>query len=56
MTISADDFLRRFLLHTRPPAEWLCPMCAAPMIIIEKLSAQQIRLRSAERDSFMDTS
>jgi hypothetical protein len=100
LTISADDFLRRFLLHvlprglvrirhfgfltnrnravllplcrrfltetprqpppipspTRPPAGWLCPMCAAPMIIIEKLSAQQIRLRSAERDSFIDTS
>jgi hypothetical protein len=100
MTVSADEFLRRFLLHvlprafvrirhfgfltnrnraalvplcqrllreaprqrpptldhTRPSAEWLCPMCAEPMIVIEKLSAQQIRLRSAERKSFIDTS
>jgi hypothetical protein len=31
-------------------------MCAAPMIVIEKLSAQQIRLRSTERQSFIDTS
>jgi len=100
MTVSADEFLRRFLLHvlprgfvrirhfgfltnrnraalvplcrqllmetpreppptldhTLPSAEWLCPKCAAPMIVIEKLSAQQIRLRSAGRDSFIDTS
>jgi putative transposase/transposase-like zinc-binding protein len=100
MTVTADEFLRRFLLHvlprafvrirhfgfltnrnraalvplcqrllreaprersptldlTRPSAEWLCPMCAEPMIVIEKLSAQQIRLRSAERKSFIDTS
>ena len=100
MTVSVDEFLRRFLLHvlprafvrirhfgfltnrnraalvplcqqflmetprerpptldyTRPSSEWLCPMCAAPMIVIEKLSAQQIRLRSAERNSFVDTS
>jgi hypothetical protein len=100
MTVSADEFLRRFLLHvlprafvrirhfgfltnrnrstlvplcqqllmerpperpptldhSRPAAEWPCPMCAAPMILIEKLSAPQIRLRSAERKSFVDTS
>jgi hypothetical protein len=100
MTVSADEFLRRFLLHvlprafvrirhfgfltnrnraalvplcqrllmetprerpptldhTRPSAEWLCPMCAAPMIVIEKLSTQQIRLRSPEWKSFVDTS
>jgi hypothetical protein len=31
-------------------------MCAAPMIVIEKLSAQEIRLRSAERKNFLDTS
>jgi putative transposase len=99
MTVSADEFLRRFLLHvlprafvrirhcgfltnrnraalvplcqrlwmetprerpptldTRPSAEWLCPMCAAPMIVIQKLSTQQIRLRSPEWKSFVDTS
>jgi hypothetical protein len=100
MTVSADEFLRRFLLHVlprafvrirhfgfltnrnraalvplcqrllmetprerpptldhaRPSAEWLCPMCAAPMIVIEKLSTQQIRLRSPEWKSFDDTS
>jgi len=100
MTVSANEFLRRFLLHvlprafvrirhfgfltnrnrtalvplcrrllmeigrerpptldhTRPSAEWLCPMCAAPMIVIEKLSAQQICLRSVGWESFIDTS
>jgi hypothetical protein len=100
MTVSADEFLRRFLLHvlprgfvrirhfgfltnrnraalvpfcrrllaetsrgrspdsehTRPAIEWRCPQCAAPMIIIERLTAQQIRMRSAERDVFVDSS
>jgi hypothetical protein len=100
MTVSADEFLRRFLLHvlprgfvrirhfgfltnrkraplvslcrrllnetprerspdsehTRPAIEWRCPQCAAPMIVVERLTAQQIRLRSAEWDAFVDTS
>jgi len=100
MTLSADEFLRRFLLHVLPrafvrirhfgfltnrnraalvplcrqllmetpgersptldhaaaPAEWQCPLCAAPMKVIEKLTAQQIRLRSADRNCFVDTS
>jgi hypothetical protein len=94
MTVSADEFLRRFLLHVLPrgfvrirhfgfltnrsravlvplcrrllselprtrerntdladrQAQWLCPRCAGPMIIVEKLTAQQIRR------SFADTS
>ena len=100
MTVSADEFLRRFLLHVLPRGfvrirhfgfltnrnraalvplcrrllmetprerspdieharlaiEWRCPQCAAPMIVIERLTAQQIRLRSAERNAFVDTS
>ena len=100
MTVSADEFLRRFLQHVlprgfvrirhfgfltnrnrtalvpfcrrllaerprerspdnehaRPAVEWRCPRCAAPMIIVERLTAEQIRLRSAERDAFVDTS
>jgi hypothetical protein len=100
MTVSAGEFLRRFLLHVLPRGfvrirhfgfltnrkraalvplcrrllaeaprvrspetrragsaiEWLCPQCAAPMIVVERLTAQQIRLRSAEGDAFVDTS
>ena len=100
MTVSVNEFLRRFLLHVLPrgfvrirhfgfltnrnrtalvpfcrrllterprepspdnehagPAvEWRCPRSAAPMIIVERLTAEQIRLRSAERDAFVDTS
>ena len=98
MTLTADEFLRRFLLHvlprgfvrirhfgflsarrrgqlitvcrqllagvTRPrsptqtaaaPA-WPCPCCGGTMIIIEKLTAQQIRLRSAEWTNLIDSS
>jgi len=92
-TVTAEQFLRRFLLHVlprgfvrirhfgflaaprrresiaicrrvlaqaprpRPPAQdakvpspssWPCPCCGGPMIMVEKLTAQQIRLRSAE--------
>jgi hypothetical protein len=101
MTLTADEFLRRFLLHvlprgfvrirhfgflsarrrrqlitvcrqllaevTRPrsptqtvaaPAlnTWPCPCCGGTMIIIEKLTAQQIRLRSAEWTNLIDSS
>jgi hypothetical protein len=100
MTISAEEFLRRFLLHVLPrgfvrirhfgflsaprrresiavcrqvlaqaprprsptqsvtaPSQrtWPCPCCGGAMIIVEKLTAQQIRLRSAEWNS-MNTS
>jgi hypothetical protein len=101
MTLSADEFLRRFLLHILPrgftrirhfgilanrsrrefvplcrqlladatgprsptPAEsrpvptlWACPSCGGPMTILERLTSQQIRFRSAERESFDNTS
>lgn len=100
MTVTAAEFLRRFLLHTLPrgfvrirfcgflanrrrgaclplcqallrmdppraapiaaaspgPCVWLCPCCGSPMIVIEKLTAQQIRWRSAGRESLCDTS
>ncbi len=92
MTLSLDEFLRRFLLHVLPkgfvrirnfgflanrrratllplcfqflgaaqqpqaepeasPAHdpnplWLCPKCGGPMVVIERLSAAQIQLRS----------
>src|SRR5229473_4988732 len=91
MTLSLDEFLRRFLLHLLPdgfvrirhfgflanrrratllplcfqgldavqpsctepeaPAKepsplWLCPKCGGPMVVIERLTAAQIQLRS----------
>src|SRR6266850_4263993 len=90
MTLSLDEFLRRFLLHLLPegfvrirnfgflanrrratllplcfhllgsalPAEqdisgskapsdlWLCPKCGGPMMVIERLTAAEIQLRS----------
>jgi Putative transposase/Transposase zinc-binding domain len=102
MTVTAEEFLRRFLLHTLPrgfvrirfygflanrrrralltlcqrllanrpvlPAAivaasaptsrcvWLCPHCGGGMVLIEKLTAQQMRWRSVGRESFPDTS
>jgi len=101
MALTADEFLRRFLLHvlprgfvrirhfgflagrrrrqalavcrrllaeapeTRSPtptpapvctATWRCPCCGAAMMTVEKLTAQQIRLRWAEGKSLVDTS
>ena len=102
MTVTAEEFLRRFLLHTLPrgfvrirfcgflanrsrrellplcrhllnasllppsptPTDseakcscgWLCPRCGGTMIVIEKLTAQQLRRRSVERESCSDTS
>jgi hypothetical protein len=102
MTVTAHEFLRRFLLHTllrgfvrirfygflanrrrrellplcrrflegcmltgstapapaepKPPCAWLCPLCGGAMALIEKLTPQQIRWRSIERESFADTS
>jgi hypothetical protein len=99
MTISADEFLRRFLLHTLPrgfvrirffgflagprrsktlqlarqlleaehvhaipaPAPprafFQCPVCATPMIVVDRLSAAKVcRLRDAHRDAFHDSS
>jgi hypothetical protein len=92
MTVTAEEFLRRFLLHILPrgfvrirhfgflaaprrresiavcrqvlaqaprpqppaqegtapaPTTWQCPCCGGPMIIVEKLTAHQMHLRSA---------
>jgi hypothetical protein len=41
---------------TKPAAAWLCPDCGGAMVLVEKLTAQQIRWRSAERKDFVDTS
>jgi hypothetical protein len=89
MTLSADEFLRRFLLHLLPKGFvrirsfgflanrrrakllprcfelldalplsradqnssaandlWRCPVCAAPMMVLERLTAAEIQLRS----------
>jgi hypothetical protein len=102
MTVTAEEFLRRFLLHvlprrfvrirfagflanrrrgallplcrellqvhprSRPTAStasaavtgcnWLCPSCGGPMVVIERLTAQQIQWRSVGRESSADTS
>jgi hypothetical protein len=98
MTLSAEEFLRRFLLHVLPrgftrirhfglfanrrrraavalcrvllgheptasahpgvssAVEWKCPNCTGPMIVLEKLTAVQIGLRSTALASFVDTS
>jgi len=101
MTITADEFLRRFLLHVlprgfvrirhfgflsarrrrellavchqllaepprprsptptaTPPSvtTWPCPCCGGTMMIIEKLTAQQIRLRATAWKDSIDSS
>jgi Putative transposase len=100
MTLTADEFLRRFLLHVlpkgfvrirffgflanrrratllplcrqllpaspapsspcpaspQPPSSWSCPVCGGPMIIIERLTAEQFVLRAVDLRSFVDTS
>jgi hypothetical protein len=99
MTVSAEEFLRRFLLHTLPrgfvrirffgfmagprrsqmlqlarrlletvpehgvppsaPARayFQCPVCAAPMIVVERLSAEEVRRAAgAYRDVLNDSS
>jgi hypothetical protein len=102
MTVTAEEFLRRFLLHTLPrgfvrirflgflanrqrtglltlcrqtletnprphspspptvpqptPGTWTCPLCGGPMIVIERLTAQQILAESTRKGDFIDTS
>jgi hypothetical protein len=100
MTLSADEFLRRFLLHVLPkgfvrirffgflanrrratllpicrqllasqptvgspcpaspqlPSTWSCPVCGGPMIIIERLTAQQISPEAVNQRGFLDSS
>jgi rubredoxin len=102
MTVTAEEFLRRFMLHILPrhfvrirfsgflanrrrkqllplcqellegrphpnspipsgtdakqPSTWLCPHCGGAMVVIEKLTAQQIRRRSVDWKILVDTS
>ena len=102
MTVPAEEFLRRFLLHTLPrgfvrirfcgflanrrrgellpvcrrllqapspqdsaatdasasgvPGAWLCPHCGGAMVLVEKLTPQQMLRRSVGRESFADSS
>jgi hypothetical protein len=102
MTLTAEEFLRRFMLHilprrfvrirssgflanrrrkqllplcqqllegnpqqrsetpgsseTKSTAAWLCPHCGGAMVLIEKLTAQQIRRRSVDRKALVDSS
>ena len=102
MTVTAEEFLRRFLLHVlprrfvrirfsgflanrrrrqllplcrqllkgsprnlrtparremqSPPSTWLCPHCGGAMVVIERLTAQQIRRRSVDRKTLLDSS
>jgi hypothetical protein len=99
MTVTADEFLRRFLLHTLPRgfvrirsfgflagprraamlrlvrqlleqagivdtvpaaipvrASFQCPVCASPMIVVERLSAAMLRRTGIHRDGLNDSS
>jgi hypothetical protein len=89
MTLPADEFLRRFLLHVLPkglvrirhfglfanrrrtamlalcrsllgsplalasdlPTQQLCPLCCGPMVLVERLTAYQLDLRSTPTPS-----
>jgi len=42
--------------ESRPPATWRCPLCGGPMILIERLTALQIRWLPVQRRTFVDTS
>jgi len=42
--------------QTNPPAGWHCPHCGGAMLLIEKLTAQQIRSRCVERNNLVDSS
>ena len=38
------------------PATWLCPYCGGAMVLIEKLTAEEIRWKSAQVSHFLDRS
>ena len=42
--------------EAKPTPAWLCPCCGGPMVVIEKLTAQQIRRRSVDRKPLVDSS
>jgi len=99
MTVTAHEFLRRFLLHVlpkgfvrirffgflanrrrrtqlaqcqqllaesaEPPSRpssgepisvWLCPVCGGTMVVVERLTAQQVAHRTAGPPGYVDTS
>lgn len=100
MTVSAHEFLRRFLLHVLPkgfvrirffgflanrrrgaqlaqcqrllaaqsesrprPSQaqtmvstWLCPLCGGTMVVVERLTAEQVAVRTAGLPGYVDTS
>jgi hypothetical protein len=101
MTVTAEEFLRRFLLHTLPrgfvrirfsgflanrrrgtllplsrqllkaipigpqapttpepklSCAWICPRCGGAMIVVERLSAQQIRRSLMHHEDAVDSS
>jgi hypothetical protein len=99
MTVTAHEFLRRFLLHVlpkgfvrirffgflanrrrrtqlaqcqqllaasaEPPSRpssaepfsaWLCPFCGGTMVVVERLTAQQVADRTAGPPGYVDTS
>jgi hypothetical protein len=100
MTVSAQEFLRRFMLHVlpkgfvrirffgflanrrrstllaqcqrllapqpearpRPPqaqamvSAWLCPLCGGTMVVVERLTAQQVAVRTVGLQGYVDTS
>jgi hypothetical protein len=98
MTLSAAEFLRRFLLHTLPrgfvrirsfgflanrrrrtllplcrallhapspeapcaydtkPPLWRCPQCGGPMVVIDRISAQQLQWGLSKRGVILDSS
>jgi len=49
LTLDADEFLRRFLVH-------VLPRCGAPMRIVERLTARQLALDALLATVFHDTS
>jgi hypothetical protein len=99
MTLTVNEFLRRFLLHTLPPgfvrirffgfmanrrraellpvckrltenpqqpsppseescdkAVWACPLCGGPMIVIQRMTAEQIFFQTLNRRVVVDSS
>ena len=38
------------------PASWLCPRCGSEMVLVERLSAQEIPWIFAKESHFVDTS
>jgi hypothetical protein len=42
--------------QTKSAVGWLCPHCGSPMVLIGKLTAQQINQRSVERKALVDSS